>query len=120
MKINEKIICIFILSLTALSNNMGCGFSADKSGDVITTTNIITGSYNTNKTTCDFTSAKTFDGDGNISGCNFTNKCDGDVRTTDFIDVNEKDFFAKCINPEEELPIPEEPTTPPSTISSSF
>lgn len=116
----KKITCIFILSFIALSVNMGC-LSTSKSGDTVTTITTITGSYNVNQTSCKFKSEKTFDDQGNIDGCVFDEICDGNVRPTDFIAYYDEDFNAKCINPAEELPvIEEEPTTPPSTISSSF
>lgn len=84
------------------------------SGDSQTqiSSSIITGSYNTNTSTCDFTSEKLFDSDGNVLGCTFSQKCTGDVRVTDFIPFNDPEFNAKCVNPVEELPAVEDAPSP--------
>lgn len=66
-------------------------------------TPIITGSYNTNTTSCDFVSTKQFDDNGNVEGCKFDQNCTGNVRTSDFIPFYDKDFNKKCVHPEEEL-----------------
>lgn len=112
----ERIFAIILLSI-------GCGVQVgDKNSDNVLTSTIITGSYNTNETTCDFISTKKLDEEGNVLGCDFSQTCTGNVRTSDFIPFYDPEFNAKCINPVEELPIlePEEMTTPPSTIGSSF
>lgn len=96
MKINKLILALFIVGC-------GDGFKIDKSTTNINNTTI-TGSYNVNKTTCDFKSEKIFNSDGSVQGCVLNVVCDGAVRPDEFVALNDKDFNAKCESPEESLP----------------
>lgn len=112
-------ITTLIITIIALNGNTCASYKSQ--GDTTIISTVITGSYNTNQTSCDFVSEKKFDPDGNVAGCRFDQTCEGNVRTSDFIPFYDKDFHAKCENPVEELPIEEEPTPEPTPgISNSF
>lgn len=94
-----------IIALTCTAILFFSSSCVKSSGDsqVSIVSNIITGSYNNGITDCEFTSEKTFDGEGNIAGCKFSNQCSGSSQTTEFVNIGDDDFFSKCIAPEEEL-----------------